>query len=37
MNISENEAWQQKNQACKELKPSLIFTTALNIAFIFIS
>ena len=36
MNISEKKAW-QKNQACKELKPSVIFTTALNIAFIFIS
>ena len=36
MNISENKAW-QKNQACKELKPSLIFTTALKIAFIYIS
>ena len=36
MNISENQAW-QKNQARKELKPSLIFTTALKIAFIYIS
>ena len=35
MNISENQAW-QKNQACKELKPSLSFTTALKIAFIYI-
>ena len=37
MNISEKKAWQKKNQACKELKLSLIFTTALNMAFIFIS